>query len=316
MYSEDLSVPSRSTAAVMLRMRKILPVICLSLGLAAPARAVVFDISLNLVGMTSSQEAVFEAAASTWESLITDYKTLGVTPGTQLIIDAELAPIDGVGGILGSAGPTVGNGFGGSFLYATAGGMQFDTADVAALETAGTFAAVILHEMAHVIGIGTLWSSAAAGLPGFQELYVSGSGQYTGATGLAAYQQEFVGQGSATFVPVELGGGGGTANGHWNEVNNGAGATGIVRVSDGRDVRDMLMTGWLNAPTFISDTTLGSFEDLGYNTTLSLAGAIPEPSTAIPLALLGVLAAMRLRRRHPVPGDSPDEPGIDPVSAG
>jgi hypothetical protein len=300
----------------MLPMRKILPVICLSLGLAAPARAVIFDISLNLTGMTSSQEAVFEAAASTWESLITDYQGVGVPPGTQLIIDAELALGDGVGGILGSAGPSSVNPFGGSILYATAGSMTFDIADVPALEAAGTFADVILHEMAHVIGIGTLWSSAAVGIPGFQEFYVPGIGHYTGATGLAAYQQEFVGRGAATFVPVELFGGPGTADAHWNEVNGGAGLTGIVRVSDGRDVRDMLMTGWLNASTFISDTTLGSFEDLGYNTTLSLAGAIPEPSTAIPLTLLGVLAAMRLRRRHPVPGDSPDEPGTDPVSAG
>ena len=172
--------------------------------------------------------------------------------------------------------------------------MSFDSADVAALETAGTWEAVILHEMAHVIGIGTLWSSSGVGLPGYQELYVDGTGQYTGATGLAAYQQEFVGQESATFVPVELGGGGGTANGHWNEGDGGF-ATGITRISDGQDMNLMLMSGWLNGGSYISDTTLGSFEDMGYNTTLVL-NAVPEPSSAL-LMLAGFMGISLHRRR-------------------
>jgi len=154
--------------------------------------------------------------------------------------------------------------------------------------------AVILHEMAHVIGIGTLWSSSGVGLPGYQELYVDGTGQYTGATGLAAYQQEFVGQESATYVPVELGGGGGTANGHWNEGDGGF-ATGITRNSDGQDMNLMLMSGWLNGGSYISDTTLGSFEDMGYNTTLVL-NAVPEPSSAL-LALVGFLGIGMRRHR-------------------
>ena len=235
--------------------------VCLSFAVISPVAAVDFDIVINYApgsNFTPSQKAAFANAEATWESLITSYKP-NVTPGNRkLTISADDPGIDGVGGVLGSAGPT--SSFNaGSYLFASTGSMSFDSADVAALEANGTWEAVILHEMGHVIGIGTLWGS--------NNLYTNGTGQYTGATALAAYQQEFVGQQSAAFVPVELGGGGGTANGHWNE-GNGGGTTGIKRVSDGKDMNLMLMSGWLNPGSFISDTTLGSFEDLGYNTTL------------------------------------------------
>ncbi|NCF13052.1 MAG: choice-of-anchor B family protein, partial [Verrucomicrobiaceae bacterium] len=258
--------------------------ICFSCAVISPAAATDFDIVINYApgsNFTPSQKDAFAQAEATWESLITSYKPNSVTAGTTLVINADNPPIDGVNGVLGSAGPTSGI-LAGSYLFATAGSMSFDSADVAALESNGTWAAVILHEMGHVIGIGTLWSSAGVGVPGFQELYVDGTGQYTGATGLAAFQEEFVGQQSAAFVPVELGGGGGTANGHWNE-GDGGGTTGIIRVSDSKDMNLMLMSGWLNLGSFISDTTLGSFEDMGYNTTLVLGGT---PDTTPPTANL------------------------------
>jgi hypothetical protein len=278
-------------------MRKQLSSLTLALALTTASHAVtVFDIVIDFGSstFTTSQQAAFTNAEATWENLITSYKTTGVTTGTTLTISANNPIIDGAGGTLGSAGPLTGNSFGGSYLYALTGSMSFDSADVAALETAGTLEAVILHEMAHVIGIGTLWSSSGAGLPGYQELYIDGTGQYTGATGLAAYQQEFVGQESATYVPVELGGGGGTANGHWNEGDGGF-ATGITRISDGQDMNLMLMSGWLNGGSYISDTTLGSFEDMGYNTTLVL-NAVPEPSSAL-LMLAGFMGISLHRRR-------------------
>ena len=95
-------------------------------------------------------------------------------------------------------------------------------------------------------------------------------------------------------MPVELGGGAGTANGHWNEGDGGF-ATGITRVSDGQDMSLMLMSGWLNPSSYISDTTLGSFEDLGYNTTLVLA-SVPEPSSA--LLLVAGCVGISLRRKR------------------
>lgn len=113
---------------------------------------------------------------------------------------------------------------------------------------------------------------------------------YTGANSLAAYRTEF-NQPGAAFVPVEMGGGGGTADGHWNEVDVGADLTGLVSNVSGQDMAYELMTGWLNLdqPYFISNLTRGSLQDLGYN-------VVPEPSAAA----FGfvVLAGLGLARRR------------------
>lgn len=240
---------------------------------------------------TAGELAAFTAAEAQWESVIKGYQIDDIF-STTVNIRVFLNPIDGVNGILGSAGPThaklnaAQNAVTSTFLYTQQGDMEFDTADSAALVTAGLFDDVVLHEMGHVLGVGTLWSSAAVGFPGRQESYVFGSGQYTGPAGLAAYNDEF--SQSGTFVPVELGGGAGTANAHWDEINNGAGLTGRTsNIEPGpfNDMRYELMTGWLNAPLFMSSLTVQSMVDLGYV-------VIPEPSTML-LASLGLLGLVR-----------------------
>jgi hypothetical protein len=187
--------------------------------------------------------------------------------------------------------------FQGGYVLATQGVMQFDLADLAALEVNGVLLTVITHEMAHVMGFGTLWE--------YNSVYVNGSGQYTGANALAAYQAEF--DPSATFVPVELGGGPGTANGHWDEVDGGVvggddGLTGITN-SWGDDMGFELMTGWLNStgdqPAFISNTTVQSFVDIGYTVSVSLPASVPEPATVwlLGIGLAGISLSTRRRRR-------------------
>lgn len=248
-----------------------------------------FDIILDYTNPPSvSEAAAFSAAEATWESVITGY--LDTVSDNELTITVNIEPIDGVNGVLGSAGPTTVKTTP-NYVYANAGSMTFDSADTAGLEANGTFDDVILHEMGHVIGVGTLWSSSGVGIPGRQELYVDGSGQYTGAAGVAAYNAEFAQNGA--FVPVELAGGPGTADGHWNEVDNGAGLTGIVSLITGQDLRDELMTGWLNAPLFMSNLTIASMQDMGYATT-DLA-QVPEPSTIL-IAGMGLALGFRRRR--------------------
>lgn len=265
------------------------------LAFSGATQAVPFNINLTLGSLlTVSQQTVFANAEHYWESVITGYLPgLGIA---SLNIDADGENIDGLYGVLGYAGPTFGI-YQGGYLLATDGIMRFDTADLSFMETNGSLFDVILHEMAHVVGIGTLW--------GYNGLYVDGSGQYTGANALAAYQLEY--DPAATFVPVELGGGSGTANGHWNEVDGGSGSTGLVgllsgEASFGLDMKNELMTGWLNTPTYVSCTTRGGLVDLGYQTQACVANvstsSIPEPGNLALLSLGALAMVVRVGRQR------------------
>ena len=209
-------------------------------------------------------------------------------PGVLLTGPTILASgmfIDGVGGAIGQAAPQSTTQQAG-FQLTTLGTMSFDIDDLAYLESRSLLVNVLTHEMAHVLGYGFFWNP--------DNLYINGTGQYTGARGLAEYRNEFVGQSSATFVPVELGGSGGTADFHWDEVDFGAGPTGRV-TNNGRDMRDELMTGWLNTllPQYVSKTTLGQFEDLGFVANFS---SVPEPN-ALTFGCVATVALCFMRRK-------------------
>lgn len=199
----------------------------LALCFGTPVQAVtsygVFDIELQLsAGMTEVQQNAFRTAEAVFEGLIAGYAEPPSYPGKKLTINASIEAIDGVGKVLGSAGPwstfkTA------SYTYSNYGRMRFDSADIGRY-SATRLVDLIVHEMAHVIGFGTLWTANG--------LYTYGSGKYTGANALAAYRLES-GNSDATYVPVELGGSYGTANSHWDERDGGGSKE--------------LMTGWLTS---------------------------------------------------------------------
>ncbi len=265
--------------------------------------------SINIVldyGTTSAEDIAsygetFSAAESFWETQLTGYRDTGFDTPVQVLINVNLAEIDGEGGVLGSAGPTYGN-FGGSFIETTEGDMTFDTVDIDSMVSAGTFESVIMHEMAHVLGFGTLWQ--------YNGVYSADTGQYTGEAALAAFQIEF-NQPDATYVPVELDGGGGTANGHWNMgVHLGSyeaadsrddPGDGVVytSVNNGLVLDNELMTGYLTGEAWLSHTSLQSFYDIGYEVALDLYGQpVPEPASyALMFGLVAALFTLKRRTR-------------------
>lgn len=318
----------------MKRFHAFIPLAAL-IACAVPARAIDF-ITLDFdAGMSDIQRQTFTDAAAYWNSAITGFKapyiyeTDGATVTTvppTLTITASIPSIDGVGGVLGQAGP-VGQVFADftygdndnvtpnptyARYYTKTGVMSFDSADVAAMIANNTFFGVVLHEMAHVLGIGTLWAmntQYGVGNPMYDPSAASNTGMlgepvgaYTGQYALAKWISEF-GQTGATYVPVEKGGGSGTADGHWNEADGGSIAVGPVSNLTGLDVSDELMTGWASDQFFVSEMTLGSLEDLGYDVDYSKAGivdhvvVVPEPAAWLPAGFAGLVFAMAAKRR-------------------
>jgi hypothetical protein len=177
--------------------------------------------------------------------------------------------------------------------------MTFDTADLNTMVGNGIFETVIRHEIGHVLGFGSLWT--------YNNVYLQGTGQYTGEAALAAFRIEF-NQPQANYVPVELDGGAGTANGHWNMgIFLGSAETADSRddpgdaivytsVNNGLSLDDELMTGYLTGDAWFSNTTLQSFYDIGYEVAFDIAGQ-PIPETLTYSLMLGMACALQVFKR-------------------
>jgi hypothetical protein len=220
--------------------------------------------------MTAGQRAAFENAAARWQNhVLSDLPDLPVnipagscaanSPRLAMTVDdlvifAAIENIDGVGNILGSAGWCLRRDPG----LPIVGVMRFDVSDVNNLEASGRLGSVILHEMGHVLGIGTLWTStgllknpSSVGAP--LDTYLSGTSAVVGfnAIGGTTYT-------AGLKVPVENQFGSGTINSHWRESV----------------LQNELMTGFLNSGMNpLSELTLRSLEDIGY--TVNVTGADP-----------------------------------------
>jgi len=222
-----------------------------------------FQITLSMSGLTASQQAIFQQAAARWSQVITGDLPNATYRGTvvdDLLINASAIYIDGVNGVLGQAGPDA---FRSGSMLPYHGIMQFDSADLASMESSGLLFSVVLHEMGHVLGIGTIWEDLGL---------LSGAGTsnpiFTGANATAAYNQIF--GTSARGVPVESTGGSGTADSHWRESI----------------LTNELMTGWVNGTSTLplSRITIGSLADIGYTVSYAAADAFTPSSSALTAA--------------------------------
>src|SRR5690606_22430584 len=116
-----------------------------------------------------------------------------------------IAPIDGPGRVLGQAGPRYARGVDGLPL---SGIMYFDVDDLAFLDELELFEDVIVHEMGHVLGIGTLWNYGRTLNQGpVSDPYFAGKMANT----------FWNAEGGTDMLPIENMGGPGTAGGHWRE---------------------------------------------------------------------------------------------------
>lgn len=234
---------------------------------------------------SASVAAAFEAARARINSLFSSFagvtqvttnlaagSCLAGTPALNesvkgIIIFAQVTAIDGVGSILGSAGPCiVRNGS----LLPIVGTMKFDSADMDAMVANGTLNGVVLHEMMHTLGFGTIWG------PTLQNEVASPSGtdpRYLGTNGQAAYAA--LGASDATTgVPVENTGGSGTKGSHWREAT----------------FRNELMTGWADGNMALSRVTIGALRDFGYDVNPAMADAYTLPASLNGAAALLVVS--------------------------
>jgi hypothetical protein len=260
-----------------------------------------FNIDFNFSGLSASDQMIMEHAADEWEHLIVGDLPAVTSQGRtidDLLIDVTYQSIDGKNGILGQSAPT-GLRSGSSLPYR--GMIELDSADAQSMTADGSLLEVIVHEMGHVLGLGTIWQ---------QKGLLSGAGtsdpRFTGRNATAEYNAIF--HTSATSVPVEAGGGSGTALGHWRESVFG----------------NELMTGWhnrgVNNP--LSRITVASMADLGYQVNLAAAEAY-TPSASAAVATRSVVSSgatgfsrdRMFNRSEPWMTDAPPLPHASAVNA-
>lgn len=213
-------------------------------------------------GLTARQREVFATAAARWESIITEplieMRADSQRTTTGVVISARGVSIDGPRGTLGQAGPTRLRP-GSELPYL--GIMEFDTADLAQLEQSGELESVIIHEMGHVLGIGTIWDRFLIGRGGPDPRYIGQSGN-----------ERWRAAGGTDRVPIANTGGPGTREGHWRESILG----------------NELMTGFISgAEQPLSAITIGALDDLGYDVDFNQADpyVIPTPDEVAALGL-------------------------------
>jgi len=215
-----------------------------------------------LGGLTEQQRAAFTAAADRWARMIVgDLPSVTADGETidDVLILAQGSAIDGPGGVLGQAGPTILRpaSAGAAALLPAKGVMSFDTADLEQMQADGTLGDVITHEMGHVLGIGTIWQNKGL-LQG-----ASGNNPTFSGPGAMAEYAALLDVDAPRPVPVENTGGVGTRGGHWRETV----------------FRNELMSGFIDGPgNPISRITVAGLGDLGYQVDVDAAEpyALPD----------------------------------------
>jgi hypothetical protein len=252
--------------------------------LATTAEVGGYDITVRYLGeYTSDQLLAFAEAELRWESIVTGdvpdinfnlpANQCGNHPATNgpfddVTIFVSIEPIDGVGSVLARSGAC--------FIRAAGdlpiiGQVGFDEDDIDALDQEGLLQPTILHEMAHVLGFGTIWDADHRDLvrdpsvpnptPPLADTH------FIGAQAIAAFDDVGGSDYTGAKVPVQNVGELFNVNVHWRDA---------VFAPE-------LMTGFVHPlPNPLSIVTIASLADLGYTVDVSQA----DPFTLNPAVRL------------------------------
>lgn len=239
-----------------------------------------FSICARFVGdiATARQRETVARAVARWQQVIVGHahrvtlpningdqclRGIGILNETveDLLLFVDFAVIDGPGKIIGQAGYC---GISTLSQLPVLGALQLDADDVAVMESQGKLENVVLHEIGHILGIGTLWS---------QKNLLLGRGTDSSHFLGSVARSEFPTIGSnfaGTPVPAEncvgiTGCGVGTQDSHWRKSVFG----------------NELMQGYVEARMPVSRVTIGSLADLGYKVNLAAADAFSPFSAAL-----------------------------------
>ncbi|MFQ5530026.1 MAG: pre-peptidase C-terminal domain-containing protein [Gemmatimonadota bacterium] len=233
------------------------------------------DVAFLDSGLNANQQLAVTNAAGRWSSIVTgDVRPIALMALNNcngerlnrvvddLYVSVTTSSVDGPSGNLASAGPCFIRASGGAEdqRIPVVGTTNIDSDDLpGVLADTATLGVVVVHELGHAMGIGSLWGASQFDLINFPG---TDSVTYDGTNGMAAYDElsvPVVGE-----VPVANTGGAGTADAHWREVT----------------FDNELMTGFLDSGANpLSLLSAQSLADEGYtvDTTAVDAYSLPGP---------------------------------------
>ncbi len=246
-----------------------------------------FDIDIVFVGGESGYESVFEQAAARWEELIPyglpdSFVRDGLSCFVRrrevevveeviddLVIFVAIQGVDGEGGVLASAAPCYVRE---ENFTPLAGVVSFDAADLEWMAEEDWLEDVAVHEIGHVLGIGTLWRHhdllQNPSLPNNR----GADTHFSGPRAIAAFAQAGGARYQGGKVPVENVRGSGSGDSHWRESVLGT------------ELMTPIIAGDSNP---LSRITIESLADLGYRVNPAGADAFTLHLEAAADRLLG-----------------------------
>ncbi|MFD3191422.1 hypothetical protein ACFMPD_14250 [Sedimentitalea sp. HM32M-2] len=200
-----------------------------------------FNIEIEFTGSwTDTYKQIVKDAAEHFSDIITgDIASYNGVDDFKLL--AIMNDVDGAGGILGVGGTMTERP--GSYLPSN-GFLRIDQADAAGQLQQGTLQDVVLHEVMHSLGFGTIWSELGL------VQSIGGSMRFTGANAIQAYNDDFAdiaANDPYASQGVKISGDGS----HWDHATF---------------THEVMTPSIYGSGNYISDMSIAALQDMGYET--------------------------------------------------